>query len=66
MDDCTVYGSTFDDFLNNLGIVLKICIETNLSLINEKCFMMLTKGIVLGHHISSSGIKEEPAKYKSL
>lgn len=62
MDDFTIYGSTFDDFLNNLEKVLKRCIETNLSLRNEKCFMMLTEGIVLGHHIYSFLIKVDSAK----
>jgi len=66
MDDFTVYGSTFDDCLNNLEKVLKICIETNLSLSNEKCFVILTEGIALGHHISSSGIKVDPTKIQVI
>ncbi len=61
MDDFTVYGNTYDDCLNKIEKVLKICIETNLSLSNEKCYMMLTEGIVLDHHISASGIKVDPA-----
>lgn len=35
MDDFTVYGNTFDDCLNNLEFLKKICIDTNLSLSNE-------------------------------
>jgi len=66
MDDFTMYGVTFDDYLNNLEKVLRRCIETNLSLSNEKCFMMLTEEIVLGHHISSSGIKVDPAKIQVI
>eukprot|EP00253_Pinus_taeda_P035473 PITA_35473 len=66
MDDFTVYGNTYDDCLNNLEKFLKRCIETNLSLINEKCYMMLTEGIVLGHHISTSGIKVDPVKIQVL
>ena len=66
MDDFTVYGNTYDDCLNNLEKVLKRCIETNLSLSNEKCYMMLTEGIVLGHHISGSGIKVDPTKIQVL
>ena len=61
MDDFSVYGNTFDDSLKILEKVLKRCIETNLSLSNEKCFVMLTEGIVLGHHISSLGITVDPA-----
>ena len=35
------------------------CQETNLSLSHEKFKMLLTEGIVLGHHVSSQGIKVE-------
>lgn len=42
MDDFTTYGETFDEALQNLEIVLKRCSEHNLSLSNEKCFMMTT------------------------
>eukprot|EP00253_Pinus_taeda_P004840 PITA_04840 len=66
MDDFTVYGNTYDDCLKNLEKVLERCIETNLSLSNEKCYMMLTEGIVLRHHISASGIKVDPAKIQVL
>ena len=66
MDDFTVYGRTFDDCLQNLEKVLKRCIETNLSLSNEKCFMMLTEGILLGHHIYSSRIKVDPSKIQVI
>jgi hypothetical protein len=45
MDDFTVYGNTFEESLDNLEKVLKICKEVNLSLSNEKFFMLLTKGI---------------------
>ena len=38
----------------------------NLSLSHEKCEMLLTKGIVLGHHVSSQGIKVDPANIKVI
>jgi hypothetical protein len=66
MDDFSVYGNTFDDSLKNLEKVLKRCIEINLSLSHEKCFMMLTEGIALGHHISSSGITLDPTKIQII
>ena len=62
MDDFTVYGNTFEEALENLGKVLIRCQEANLALIHEKCKMMMTEGIVLGHHISSTGIKVDPTK----
>jgi len=62
MDDFTIYGHEFDDCLNKLEKFLQRCIETNLSLSNEKFIMILNKGILLGHHISFSGIKVDPKK----
>ena len=66
MDDFLVYGNEFDESLQNLEKVLIRCIESNLSLSNEKCFMLLTEGIVLGHHISPEGIKVDPAKVEII
>ena len=57
-----MYGNTFEYASKKLDKILKRCIESNISLSNEKYFMMLTEGIVLGHHISSSGINVDPAK----
>lgn len=56
MDDFTVYGNSFEHALEILKKVLQRCIEANLSLSNEKFFMMLNEGIVLGHYISFQGI----------
>jgi hypothetical protein len=36
----------------------------NLSLSHDKCNMMMKKGIVLGHHLSSRGIEVEKNKVK--
>ena len=60
------YGNTFQEALDNLEKVLIRCQETNLSLSHEKCKMLLTEGIVLGHHVSSQGIKVDPAKIKVI
>jgi hypothetical protein len=62
MDDFTVHGKDFQEDLTSLEKVLIRCNETNISLSNEKSKMILTEGIVLGHHISSSGMKVDPAK----
>ena len=55
MDDFSVYGNSFDNCLENLTLVLKRCIETNLVLNWEKCHFMVKQGIVLGHVISEKG-----------
>lgn len=42
MDDFTFYGNTFEEDLENLEKILKICREANLSLSHEIFFMMFT------------------------
>ena len=39
MDDFSAIGSTFDNCLHNLTLVLKRCMETNLVLNWEKCHL---------------------------
>ena len=62
MDDFTVYGSSFEQCLHNLGIVLQRCKDKNVALNWEKCHFMVTKGIVLGHMISAVGLEVDQAK----
>jgi hypothetical protein len=64
MDDFIVYGLTFEAALSNLEKVLKRCKETNLSLSREKCHVLQTEGIVLGHHMFVEGIKFDPSKLR--
>nr|KYP74926.1 Retrovirus-related Pol polyprotein from transposon 17.6 [Cajanus cajan] len=66
MDDFSVFGSSFDECLTNLEVVLRRCLETNLILNWEKCHFMVTKGIVLGHKISHKGIEVDPAKVEVI
>ena len=62
MDDFTVYGSSFEQCLHNLGTVLQRCKDKNLALNLEKCHFMVTKGIVLGQMISTKGLEVDQAK----
>ena len=66
MDDFSVYGKSFDDFLSNLDRVLQICEQTNLVLNWEKCHFMVIEGIVLGHKISERGIEVDKAKVDAI
>ena len=62
MDDFSVFGSSFDDCLFNLSLVLQRCVDTNLVLNREKCHFMVREGILLGHQISVKGIEVDRAK----
>nr|GEW06845.1 reverse transcriptase domain-containing protein [Tanacetum cinerariifolium] len=62
MDDFSVSGNYFNQYLNNLDKMLSKCEETNLVLNWEKCHFMMKEGIVLGHKISRKGIEVDKAK----
>ena len=66
MDDFSVFGDSFDDCLTNLEKVLIRCKEKNLVLNWEKCHFMVTKGIVLGHIVSSKGIEVDKSKIELI
>jgi hypothetical protein len=62
MDDFFVFGSSFQECLDRLTLVLVRCKEKNLVLNWEKCHFMVKQGIVLGHVISQRGIEVDKAK----
>ncbi|CAN6707342.1 unnamed protein product [Malus baccata var. baccata] len=62
MDDFSVFGDSFDGCLENLTLILKRCVETNLFLNWEKCHFMVKQGIVLGHIVSERGIEVDKLK----
>ena len=66
MDDITVYGGSFEEFLINLETVLHRCIEKNLVLNWEKCHFMVNQGIALGYIISNKGIEVDKAKIELI
>ena len=66
MDDFTPYGDDFEPALETLEKVLQRCIDTRLCLSHEKCHMMMTEGLILGHYISAAGIQVDPAKIQII
>jgi hypothetical protein len=66
MDDFTPYGTDFDQALNNLEKIPERCIATRICLSHEKCHMMMTKGVVLGHYVSADGITVDPTKIEVI
>ncbi|KAM1185235.1 hypothetical protein ACFX2G_014863 [Malus domestica] len=62
MDDFSVFGDSFGGCLENLTLILKRCVETNLVLNWEKCHIMVKQGIVLGHIVSERGIEVDKSK----
>eukprot|EP00253_Pinus_taeda_P028738 PITA_28738 len=66
MDEFTPYGEDFDPAPDTLEKVLQRCIATRLCLSHEKCYMMMTEGLILGHYISAAGIQVDPTKIQIL
>nr|GEU59225.1 reverse transcriptase domain-containing protein [Tanacetum cinerariifolium] len=62
MDDFSVFGNSFENYLSRLEKMLQRCEDTSLSLNWEKNHFMVKKGIVLGHKISKNGIEVDKAK----
>jgi hypothetical protein len=62
MDDFLVFGSSYEECLHHLTLVLARCKEKNLVLNWEKCHFMVKQGIVLGYVISPKGIEVDKAK----
>ena len=57
-----MYGSSFENCLENLESVIQRCKDKNLALNWEKCNFMVTEGIVLGHKISTEDLEADQAK----
>ena len=66
MDYFFVIGSTLNNCLHNLNLVLKRCMETNLVLNWERCHFMVREDIVLGHHIFGRGIEVDRDKIEII
>ncbi|GKE75808.1 reverse transcriptase domain-containing protein [Tanacetum coccineum] len=62
MDDFSIFGNSFDKYLNNLDKMLQRCKDAHLVLNWEKCHFMVKEGIVLGHKVSSAGLEVDKAK----
>lgn len=62
MDNFSVFESSFDECLENLGMVLQWCKKTKLVLNWKKCHFMVHEDIVLGHRILAKRIELNKAK----
>ena len=62
MDDFSIYGSSFENCLENLEIVLHKCQDKNLALNWGKFHFMVTECIVLGHKCFVPVLEVDQAK----
>ena len=57
MDDFTVYGSSFEQCLHNLGTVLQRCKDKNLALNWENAILWLQKELYWGIGFLQQGLR---------
>ena len=66
LDDIIVYSKTFEEHLENLGIVFERLKEANLKLNPKKCNLLCRKVAFLGHEVSESDISTDPSKVQAV
>uniref|UniRef100_A0A9J8AN32 ribonuclease H n=1 Tax=Cyprinus carpio carpio TaxID=630221 RepID=A0A9J8AN32_CYPCA len=62
LDDILVYSSTFQEHLVRLETVLRRLQDTGLKIKLEKCHLLQSEVVFLGHQISADGIGTDPQK----
>ncbi|XP_064472746.1 uncharacterized protein LOC135387510 [Ornithodoros turicata] len=62
MDDCVVYGNTFDEHLDHLTTILQRFKGADLKLKTQKCSFFSTKISYLGHVVTRHCVSPDPAK----
>ena len=66
MDDFSVYGSSFENCLENFGnITLEVLIQESSFKLGKMSFHGNREGIVLGHKISIAGLEVDQEKLLS-
>ncbi|GFV22366.1 hypothetical protein TNCV_3924261 [Trichonephila clavipes] len=66
LDDIIVFSETFEDHLIRLRLVLKCLQEAGLKLNSKKCLLAAQEVKILGHLVSSNGVRPDPDKIKAV
>ncbi|GFU26730.1 retrovirus-related Pol polyprotein from transposon 17.6 [Trichonephila clavipes] len=65
LDGIIVFSETFEDYLIRLRLVLKYLQEAGLKLNSKKCLFAAQEVKILGHLVSSNGVRPDPDKIKA-
>ncbi|GFV53543.1 retrovirus-related Pol polyprotein from transposon 17.6 [Trichonephila clavipes] len=65
LDDIIVFSETFEDHLIRLRLVLKCLQEAGIKLNSKKCLFATQEVKILGHLVSSNGVRPDPDKIKA-
>ncbi|GFX46466.1 retrovirus-related Pol polyprotein from transposon 297 [Trichonephila clavipes] len=66
LDDIIVFSETFEDHLIRLRFVLKCLQEAVIKLNSKKCLFAAQEVKILGHLVSSNGVRPDPDKIKAV
>ena len=66
LDDVIVFGSTVQEVIDRLKIILDRLREANLKLKPKKCHLFQTEVLYLGHVVTSEGVKTDPSKVEAV
>ena len=66
LDDVIIFGSTFEESLDRLILVLQRLRDAKLKLKAKKCHLFQKEVIYLGHKVSGNGIEADPGKIESV
>ena len=66
IDDIIVYGNTFEQHMLRVDQVLKRIQDAGLKLKPDKCHLLKTEVIFLGHVVSKEGVKPDPSNIAKI
>ncbi|XP_037526429.1 uncharacterized protein LOC119403574 [Rhipicephalus sanguineus] len=66
LDDVIIFGRTFDDHNERLGIVLSCIQKASLVLNSKKCHFGERQALVLGHLVDKDGVRPDPARTEAV
>ena len=66
LDDICLFGSSFEQTLEKLDLVLSHLAANDLKVKPEKCYLFMDKVRYLGHIVTEEGIKPAPDKTRAV
>ena len=66
MDDFSVFGNDFDNYLAHLTKIFEVCVRKRLVLSSKKSYFMIREGVVLGHIVSGKRLEVDKAKIEVI
>ena len=66
IDDIIVFGRSFDEHISRIEEVFKRLRQAGLKLKPQKCCMLQTEVVFLGHVVTASGVKPNPTNVSKI